>query len=178
MSESAAPGTPEASPLSRPTPPAPGPRGRAPVDTTPPFFQEGEVSVSTTRIVAYGTPASLVGVKSVRLFVDKPHLRFAIIILLAGIGVGAYGAVIRNSPACALGVMLAVVSYLTYRFQNMRHKLFVTRETGPEAEIFVAGNLDFTHRVLAAVEQALAQQAQTATAASAPTATSQDASVR
>jgi hypothetical protein len=162
MSESAASGTPNASPLPRPTPPAPGARSRAAVDTSPPFFEENEVSVSITRIVAYGTPASLSGVETTRLFVDTRHLKFAILILIAGICFGIFAALNHNTPVGALGFMLVVVSYLAYRFQNFRHRLYVTRETGAEAEVFVTGDLDFARRVHAAVDQALAQQAATA----------------
>ena len=170
MSESAASGTPGASPQPHPTSGAPGARSRAAVDTTPPFFEESDVSVSTTRIVAYGTPAPLTGVKSTRLFVDTRHLKFAIIILVAGICFGVFAAMKHNTPVGALGFMLVVVSYLAYRFQNFRHRLYVTRETGPEAEVFVTGDLDFAHRVQAAVEQAITTPAPARPAAAAATA--------
>jgi len=120
----------------------------------PSLFDEASVTVSATRIVAYGTPFPLKDARSVRLFVDAPHVRFAIPILIAGLLLGAYGIFVRSSPLIALGFMLSVVSYLTYRFQTMRHRLFLIRDSG-ETEVLVGSNLPFVQRVKAALESAL-----------------------
>ncbi len=168
MSESAASGSPSA-PAPRHAAPASGPRGRAALDTAPPFFQENDVSVSATRIVAYGTPAVLTGATSVRLVVDRRHVRFAIPILIAGIAFGVYATLYGNAPASVMAVMLVVVSYLTYRFQNLRHRLFLSRDTGTEEDVFASGDLAFTERVKVAIEHAIAHRAQTPTVAPTPT---------
>jgi len=120
----------------------------------PALFDEANVSVSMSRIVAYGTPFPLKDARSVRLFVDAPHVRFAIPILIAGLLLGAYGIFVRASPFIAIGFMLAAVSYLTYRFQTMRHRLFLIRDSG-ETEVLVGSNLLFVQRVKAALELAL-----------------------
>ena len=120
----------------------------------PLLFDEASVTVSATRIVAYGTPFPLKDARSVRLVIDAPHFRFAIPILIAGLLLGAYGIVVRSSPLIALGFMLAVVSYLTYRFQTMRHRVFLQRESG-DTEVLVGSKLPFVERVKAALEAAL-----------------------
>jgi len=148
---------PEASLLQTPTATSTPATPRSGADTAPAepaLFDEANVSVSVSRIVAYGTPFPLKDAHSVRLFVDAPHVRFAIPILIAGLLLGAYGIFVRSSPYMALGFMLAVVSYLTYRFQTMRHRLFLIRDSG-ETEVLVGSDLPFVRRVKAALELAL-----------------------
>ncbi|MCY0387801.1 DUF6232 family protein [Robbsia sp. Bb-Pol-6] len=136
-----------------------------------PFFEEANVTVSTARIVVYGTPFPLKDARSVRVFVDQPHRRFAVPILVVAILVAIYGIVIRSSPTIAIGVMLAVVSYLTWKFQTMRHRVLVVRDAG-ETEVLATSDLGFAKRVAAALEQAvaLAPTPSAARAAAPPTA--------
>ncbi|MGI4856306.1 MAG: DUF6232 family protein [Janthinobacterium lividum] len=138
-------------PISSPTP-----RAAAASNTVPPFFVEANVSVSTARVVVYGTPFPLKDARSVRVFVDQPHRRFALSILIIGIVLAVYGIVVRSSPTIAVGVMLAAVSYLTWKFQTMRHRVLVVREAG-ETEVLATADLGFAKRVAAAVEQAVAR---------------------
>lgn len=123
----------------------------------PALFDEAGVTVTTARIVAYGQAAPLKDAGSVRLFVDHRHLRFAIPILIAGLALGGYGIAISSAPAIALAFMLIVVSYLTWRFQTLRHRLYLVRSTG-ETEVLANSDVAFTGRVKAALEQALAAQ--------------------
>lgn len=124
-------------------------------DAVPPFFDEAGVSVSTTRIVVYGTAFPLKETTGVRFFTDRPHIRFAVPILVIGVLLLIYGGFVRSSPMMAVGVMLGAVSYLTYKFQTMRHRIFALRPTG-ETEVLVSSDLAFAHRVEAALKQALA----------------------
>ncbi|MGI4985540.1 MAG: DUF6232 family protein [Janthinobacterium lividum] len=135
---------------------SPKPRAAGAANAVPPFFEEANVSVSTARVVVYGTPSALQGARAVRVFVDQPHRRFAVPILIIGILVAVYGSVVRSSPTIAIGVMLAAVSYLTWKFQTMRHRVLVAREAG-ETEVLATADLAFAKRVAAAIEQAIAQ---------------------
>jgi hypothetical protein len=140
------------------TAPRTGARASSPDAAAPALFEEANVSVSTTRIVVYGAPFALQGTRGIRLFQDRPHGRFAVPILIAGILLGAYGIVMHLSPAIALAVMLIVVSYLTYRFQTMRHRVLLVRDTG-ETEVLASSSLPFAQRVKAALDQAIAAPA-------------------
>lgn len=143
-------------PVSSPKPRAAGAANAVnAVNAVPPFFEEANVSVSTARVLVYGTPFPLKDGRSVRVFVDKPHRRFAVPILVIGILAAVYGIAIRSSPTIAIGVMLAAVSYLTWKFQTMRHRVLVVREAG-EAEVLATSDLGFAKRVAAAIEQAIA----------------------
>lgn len=121
----------------------------------PALFDEDGITITPSRIVVFGTPFPFKDAIGVRLFIDQRHKTIAVSVLVIGLLVSLYGVVISSSPAIALGVMLIVVSYLTWRFQTMRHRVYLVRASG-DTEVLAVSNLPLARRVEQALDAALA----------------------
>jgi hypothetical protein len=71
------------------------------------------------------------------------------------------GAIMGSGPALVLGVMIAVVGYLTWITQDVIYQLLVTTPDG-EREVLITKDQEFADRVAGLVHQAIEKHAQNA----------------
>lgn len=148
---SSSPSTPVPAATATETTPAPAAAATAPA----PLFDESGVTISASRIVTFGQPFPLKDATAARLAEDHPHLMIAIPVAIIGLLVGIYGGFAHSSPTMVIGFMVIVVGFLAWRFQSLRHRVFLVRESG-DTEVLSVSDLGFAERVRHALATVLA----------------------
>jgi hypothetical protein len=75
-----------------------------------------------------------------------------------GVIVAIVGGVLGSGPALVLGIMIAVVGYLSWITQDVIYRMYVTMRDG-EREVFTTKDEEFAKRVATLVNEAVAAQA-------------------
>lgn len=120
-------------------------------------FNEAAVSVTRSALSAAGQVFPLREIDDVRVVTGRRNRGVPVGISLAGVALAAVGAVFGSAPGLAIGVMLVVVGWLAWIWQEAIHRLYVV--TGGESrEAVTSGDRAFLERVEAAVRAAKAAQ--------------------
>ncbi|AME25864.1 MULTISPECIES: DUF6232 family protein [Burkholderiaceae] len=94
-----------------------------------------------------------------------------IAVSVIGVIVAAIGGVLGSGPALVLGIMIAVVGYLSWITQDVIYRMYVTVPDG-EREVFTTKDEEFAQRVATLVREAVtartAAQADTQVPATTP----------
>ena len=77
-----------------------------------------------------------------------------------GVIVAVIGGIFGSGPALVLGIMIAVVGYLSWITQDVIYRMYVTVPDG-EREVFTTKDEEFAQRVAALVREAVAARATT-----------------
>ena len=126
-------------------------------------FNEHGVTLSRAGLSASGQMIPLRELRAAR--VVKIERKKPLPVGLAVIGVVMLGVGIATGAGAALvlGVMIAVVGYLSWITQDVIYQLMVSTSDG-EREVLVTKDQEFADRVAALVGEAVAKHAQTAAA--------------
>jgi hypothetical protein len=81
-----------------------------------------------------------------------------IAVSVIGVIVAIVGGVLGSGPALVLGIMIAVVGYLSWITQDVIYRMYVTMRDG-EREVFTTKDEEFAKRVATLVNEAVAGQA-------------------
>jgi hypothetical protein len=119
-------------------------------------FNERGITLSRTGLSASGQLfplRDLGGATVVRVPRQKP---LPILIGVIGAIVAAGGVIVGSGPALVIGIMIAVVGYLTWITQDVVYRLFVSTPEG-EREVFETKDQAFADRVAVLVRETIAE---------------------
>ncbi|MDR5800793.1 DUF6232 family protein [Caballeronia sp. LZ001] len=126
-------------------------------------FNERGVTLSRVGLSASGQLIPLRDLRAARVVKISRKKPLPIILALIGLaGIGA-GIATGSGPALVLGIMVAVVGYLSWITQDVIYQLMVATPEG-EREVIITKDEEFADRVAALVGDAVAKHAQTAAA--------------
>ncbi|MEM5328639.1 DUF6232 family protein [Paraburkholderia sp. JHI2823] len=120
-------------------------------------FNEAAVSVTRSALSAGGQVFPLRDIEDVRIVAGRRSRAVPIAISVLGAAGAAVGAAFGSAAGLACGVMVIVVGWLAWIWQEAVHRLYVL--TGGESrEAVTSGDLAFLERVEQAVRAAKAAQ--------------------
>lgn len=137
-------------------------------DTT--YFEQGGITVDTARVVCLGQAYPLREVASATLVEGHRGIASAVVLALVGALLTTYATFSTSAAALVIGVMLLVVAYIAWRFQNVFHSVLLLRN-GRETEILRTVDHALAKGTVEAINRAL-EDAQAATSHDAPLAAS------
>ncbi|WP_233272746.1 DUF6232 family protein [Paraburkholderia acidisoli] len=120
-------------------------------------FNEAAVSVTRSALSAAGQVFPLREIDDVRIVAGRRNRGLPIAISLAGVVLAAVGGAFGSAAGLAIGVMLVVVGWLAWIWQESVHRLYVVMGGEPR-EAVTSGDRAFLDRVEAAVRAAKAAQ--------------------
>lgn len=128
-------------------------------------FNEAAVSVTRSALSAAGQVFPLREIEDVRVVTGRRNRGVPVGISLAGVVLAAVGGAFGSAAGLAIGVMLVVVGWLAWIWQEATHRLYVVI-SGESREAVTSSDRAFLERVEAAVRAAkTTQSAQAAQAA-------------
>ncbi|SAK52849.1 hypothetical protein AWB81_01058 [Caballeronia arationis] len=130
------------------------------MQTEPPFNERG-VTLSRAGLSAAGQMFPLRDLRSARVVRIARKKPLPIIMAAIGFATLVAGAITGSGPALVLGVMIAVVGYLSWITQDVIYQLLVTTPDG-EREVLITKDQEFADRVAGLVHQAIEKHAQNA----------------
>jgi len=126
-------------------------------------FNEAGVSVTRTALSAAGQVFPLRDIDDLRIVAGQRKRTVPIALSLIGVALAAVGGAYGSGAGLACGVMMVVVGWLAWIWQEARHQLFVV--TGGESrEAVWSADLAFLERVEQAVRSAKAASAEASAA--------------
>jgi hypothetical protein len=133
------------------------------MQTEPPFNERG-VTLSRAGLSAAGQMFPLRDLRSARVVRIARQKPLPIAIAAIGFVTLVAGAIMGSGPALVLGVMIAVVGYLTWITQDVIYQLLVTTPEG-EREVLITKDQEFADRVAGLVHEAIEKHARSTAAA-------------
>ncbi|SDC14024.1 DUF6232 family protein [Paraburkholderia lycopersici] len=121
-------------------------------------FNEAAVSVTRNALSAAGQVYPLRDIDDVRIVTGRRSRAVPITISLAGVAIAAVGGAFGSAAGLVCGVMLVVVGWLAWIWQEAVHRLYVVTGGEPR-EAIASGDHAFLERVEQAVRAAKATQA-------------------
>jgi len=121
-------------------------------------FNERGVSVTRNALSAAGQVFPLRDIENVRVVTVQKNKIVPCAISLIGLAGAIVGAVYGSAAGIVCGVMLLVVGWLTWRTQDVTHRLML-QTGGSEREALSSIDLPFVERVAQTVRDALASAA-------------------
>ncbi|WP_310634421.1 DUF6232 family protein [Paraburkholderia sp.] len=121
-------------------------------------FNEAAVTVTRTSLSAAGQVIAMRDIEDTRIVTVERSRVVPIAISLIGVAIAAAGGIWGSGAALGSGVMLAVVGWLAWIWQEVSHRLIVTVGGAPR-EAVVSGDRAFLERVEQAVRAAKADAA-------------------
>ncbi|WP_109480900.1 DUF6232 family protein [Paraburkholderia sp. C35] len=118
-------------------------------------FNERGVSVTRNALSAAGQVFPLREIQDVRVETVQKNKLIPVAISLIGLAGAIAGGIYSSPLGIVVGVMLIVVGWLTWRTQDVTHRLMV-RSAGSEREALSSIDLSFVERVAQTVRDALA----------------------
>lgn len=128
-----------------------------PMQTEPPFNERG-VTLSRAGLSAAGQMFPLRDLRSARVVRISRKKPLPITMGVIGLVALVVGAIIGSGPALVLGLMIAVVGYLSWITQDVIYQLLVTTPDG-EREVLITKDQEFADRVAVLVHEAIAKHA-------------------
>lgn len=127
-------------------------------------FNERGITLSRAGLGASGQLFPLRDLRGVTVVMVPRQKPLPITLSVIGVLVAAVGAYLGSGPALILGIMLAVVGYLSWITQDVVYRLFVSTPEG-EREVFTTQEEAFAERVAVLVRQAIASASASASKA-------------
>jgi hypothetical protein len=121
-------------------------------------FNERGVSVTRNALSAAGQVFPLRDIENVRVVTVQKNKAVPCAISLIGLAGAIAGGVYASAAGIVCGVMLLVVGWLTWRTQDVTHRLML-QTGGSEREALSSIDLPFVERVAQTVRDALASAA-------------------
>jgi hypothetical protein len=121
-------------------------------------FNERGVTVTRNGLSAAGQSFALRDILGVEVVTIQKDKVMPASISLVGAATAAAGAVYSSSAALVVGVMLVVVGYLTWKWQDVTYRLIIDTAAGKH-EALSSVDLDFVDRVARVVRDAQAAAA-------------------
>jgi hypothetical protein len=124
------------------------------------FFDEAGITVTNTRLVVPGQVHSLRDVQAAHVLLSRHDRAVPMTLMIAGVALGATGLFIASGAGAFLGLMMVVVGWIAWRFQDIVHRVILV---GPAGEVvaFVNADAALVQRVAAATVAALAARPST-----------------
>ena len=118
-------------------------------------FNERGITLSRAGLGASGQLFPLRDLRGVTVVMVPRQKPLPITLSVIGVLVAAVGAYLGSGPALILGIMLAVVGYLSWITQDVIYRMYVTVPDG-EREVFTTKDEEFAQRVATLVREAVA----------------------
>ncbi|MDR3099884.1 MAG: DUF6232 family protein [Paraburkholderia sp.] len=129
-------------------------------------FNEAGVSVTRTALSAAGQVFPLRDIDDLRIVVGQRKRSVPIALSLIGVALAAAGGAYGSGAGLACGVMMVVVGWLAWIWQEARHQLIVVTASESREAVW-SNDLAFLERVEQAVRAAKASSAASAEASAA-----------
>ncbi|MBN3814270.1 DUF6232 family protein [Paraburkholderia sp. Ac-20347] len=130
-------------------------------------FNEAAVTVTRTSLSAAGQVIAMRDIEDTRIVTVERSRVVPIVISLIGVAIAAGGGVWGSGAALGCGVMLIVVGWLAWIWQEVSHRLIVVVGGAPR-EAVTSGDRAFLERVQQAVRAAKADAPAAPAAPAAP----------
>lgn len=121
-------------------------------------FNEAGVSVTRTSLSAAGQIFALRDIDDLRVVTIHRNRVFPVLLSLFGVVLAAFGGVYSSGAALGCGVMMVVVGWLAWIWQEVTHRLLVVTK-GETREAVSSSDRSFVERVEQAVRAAKAASA-------------------
>ncbi|SAL56873.1 DUF6232 family protein [Caballeronia humi] len=132
------------------------------MQTEPPFNERG-VTLSRVGLSAAGQMFPLRDLRSARVVRIDRKKPLPIIMAVVGLATVVAGIFIGSGAALVLGVMIAVVGYLSWITQDVIFQLLVTTPDG-EREVIITTDREFADRLARLVHEAIEKHARNTSA--------------
>lgn len=130
------------------------PESPRPAARAEPFNERG-VTLSRAGLSASGQLFPLRDLRNATVVMVPRQKTLPVTLSAIGVIVAVLGGVLVSGPTLVLGIMLAVVGYLSWITQDVIYRLFVTTDDG-EREVFTTKESAFAERVAVLVRAAIA----------------------
>ncbi|MBN3855614.1 MULTISPECIES: DUF6232 family protein [unclassified Paraburkholderia] len=123
-------------------------------------FNEAGVSVTRSTLSAAGQIFALRDIDDLRVVTIGRNRLVPVLLSLIGVALAAFGGVYSSGAGLGCGVMMIVVGWLAWIWQEVTHRLMVVTK-GETREAVVSSDRTFVERVEQAVRAAKAASADT-----------------